>query len=202
MGRSAAKSQALALHKLYHIHRERKTHKHRQICGIVPGLGGWQKFVHAFFRVIPIWGRKKNTQTKSPQKIPGQSRETFVYVFFSLKAVAVPGVFAGVLEESSGKITGKNFPNRQMLQILGFRAPGKANLPQTLGPHCLDLVPTFRAGCFSQNRQFQPSRVFLKVIPYPQNEGLAEIERHGKCPRRSHGHFHVMFALKISKPYN
>ena len=45
--------------------------------------------------------------------------------------MAVSGVFAGVLEESSGKI-----------------APGKANPPGTLGPHCWDLVPTFRAGCF------------------------------------------------------
>ena len=35
-----------------------------------------------------------------------------------------------------------------MLQILGFRAPGKANLPRTFGRHCRDLVPTFRAGCF------------------------------------------------------
>ena len=35
-----------------------------------------------------------------------------------------------------------------MLQILGFRAPGKANLPGTFGPHCRDLVPTFCAGCF------------------------------------------------------
>ena len=68
------------------------------------------------------------------------------------KAVAVSGVFAGVLEESSGKIPGKNagkfFPTRQMLQILGFRAPGKANLPATLGPHCRDLVPTFPRGVF------------------------------------------------------
>ena len=54
--------------------------------------------------------------------------------------MAVSGVFVGVLEESSGKIPGKSlakfFPDRQMLQILGFRAPGKANLPGTLGPHC------------------------------------------------------------------
>ena len=34
-----------------------------------------------------------------------------------------------------------------MLQIPGCRAPGKANLPGTLGPHCRDLVPTYRAGC-------------------------------------------------------
>ena len=49
---------------------------------------------------------------------------------------------------NSGKIAGKIFPNHEMLQILGFRAPGKANLPGTLGPHCRDLVPTFLAGCF------------------------------------------------------
>ena len=54
----------------------------------------------------------------------------------------------GKLRENSGKIAGKFFPNREMLQILGFRAPGKANLPETLGPHCRDLVPTFRAWCF------------------------------------------------------
>ena len=35
-----------------------------------------------------------------------------------------------------------------MLQMLRFRAPGKANLPRTFGRHCRDLVPTFRAGCF------------------------------------------------------
>ena len=55
---------------------------------------------------------------------------------------------AGKFRENSGKIAGKFFPNREMLQILGFRAPGRANLPETLGPHCRDLVPTFRAGCF------------------------------------------------------
>ena len=113
------------------------------------------------------------------------------------KAVAVSGVCAGVLEESSGKIPGKLLekvariakfgshlstpalktedfskkigrfsktrkipgksrencwkiflPNREMLEILGFRAPGKANLPGTLGRHCRDLVCTFHAGCF------------------------------------------------------
>ena len=58
------------------------------------------------------------------------------------------GSSGGKFRENSGKIAGKILPNRQMLQILGFRAPGKANLPGTLGPHCRDLVPTFRAGCF------------------------------------------------------
>ena len=66
--------------------------------------------------------------------------------------MAVSGVLAGVLEESFGKVPGKLlekfFPKHEMQQMLGFRAPGKANLPGTLGPHCQDLVPTFRAGCF------------------------------------------------------
>ena len=52
------------------------------------------------------------------------------------KAVAVSGVCSGVPEENSGKVAGKLlefFPNREMLQILGFRALGKANLLETLG---------------------------------------------------------------------
>ena len=34
-----------------------------------------------------------------------------------------------------------------MLQILRFWAPGKADLPGTLGRHRLDLAPTLPAGC-------------------------------------------------------
>ena len=37
-----------------------KTHKHKQICGIVPGLGGCQKFVYVFFAGHSLW-RRKNT---------------------------------------------------------------------------------------------------------------------------------------------
>ena len=69
------------------------------------------------------------------------------------KAVAVSRICPGGPEENSGKVPGKSagkfFPNdREMLQILGFRAPGKANLPGTLGRHSWDLVCTLRAGCF------------------------------------------------------
>ena len=50
--------------------RKKKTHKHKQICGIVPGLGGYQKFVYVFFffffRVIPYGGEKTHKQN-SPQ---------------------------------------------------------------------------------------------------------------------------------------
>ena len=50
--------------------------------------------------------------------------------------MAVSGVCSGVLEANSGKIAATHFfPNREMLQILGFGAPGKANLLGTLGVH-------------------------------------------------------------------
>ena len=73
-------------------------------------------------------------------------RFSFVLLIRKLeKAVAVSGVCLGVPEENSGKvpgkIAGKYFPNREMLQILGFQAG-------TFGPHCRDLVPTFLAGGF------------------------------------------------------
>ena len=66
------------------------------------------------------------------------------------KAGCFRGLFGGS-GENSGKILGNcwNIISRiEMIQILWFRAPGKANLPGTLGRHCLDLVPTFRARCF------------------------------------------------------
>ena len=64
-------------------------------------------------------------------------------------------MFLGSVQEFCRKVPGKlrencwkNFPESRNATILGFREPGKANLPETLGPHCRDLVPTFRAGCF------------------------------------------------------
>ena len=48
-----------------------KTHKHKQICGIVPGLGGCQKLVYVFFfSGHSFWGRKKHVN-KIPPKNPG-----------------------------------------------------------------------------------------------------------------------------------
>ena len=75
----------------------------------------------------------------------------------------------GKLRESPGKIAGKFFPNREMLQVLGFRAPGKANLPGTLKVDTAwTLSPPSVRGVF-WNRQFQPSREFFwlttKVCP-------------------------------------
>ena len=57
--------------------RERKTHKHNQICEIVPGLGGWRKSIYVLFWGHCLWGRK-NTYTKSPPK----SRENQVNCLF------------------------------------------------------------------------------------------------------------------------
>ena len=69
----------------------------------------------------------------------------------SRKLWLFPGTFWGFPRKTPGKSRDncwKTFPNCDMLQILGFGAPGKANLPGTLGRHCQDLVPTFRAGRF------------------------------------------------------
>ena len=76
------------------------------------------------------------------------------------------GSSGGKSRENSGKIAGKFFLNRQMLQILRFEAPGKANLPGTLGPHCRDLVPTFRAGCFLKSTvpAFSSFSAFLLTV--------------------------------------
>ena len=57
----------------------RNAHKHKQIWGILPGLGGCPKFVYVFWG-HSIWGEKHTS--KIPPKVPGQSREKFVYVFF------------------------------------------------------------------------------------------------------------------------
>ena len=101
-----------------------------------------------------------------PVKSPGQTRgrpktnrtkKNYVYVPFSFRNSRRLWLFPGSVQEFWGKVPGrlrencwKIFPNREMLQILRFRAPGKANLPETLGPR----------GVF-WNRQFQPSQVFL-----------------------------------------
>ena len=56
--------------------RKRKTHEHKQICGIV--LLNWvgaKNLFMCFYRVIPFGGEKHIN--KSPPKIPGPSRENF-----------------------------------------------------------------------------------------------------------------------------
>ena len=77
------------------------------------------------------------------------------------KAVAVSGVFAGVLEESSGKVPG-NFSRIAKcckFQDFGHRERQTCREPWVHTAGTLSL-PSVR-GVF-RNRQFQPSRVFLK----------------------------------------
>ena len=57
---------------------KKKTHKHKQICGIVPGLGGCQNFVYVFFSGHSLWGRKKHIN-----KIPTKSRDNPVKILFT-----------------------------------------------------------------------------------------------------------------------
>ena len=59
----------------------KKTHKHKQICGIVPGLGGWQHFVYVFFRVIPYGGEKTHKQNSPPEILDNPVRFLCVFVF-------------------------------------------------------------------------------------------------------------------------
>ena len=54
---------------------------HKQICGIVPGLGGCQNFVYVFFSGHSLWGRKTHKQSP-PKNNLGESHDIFVYVFF------------------------------------------------------------------------------------------------------------------------
>ena len=70
------------------VHQEKK-HKHKQVCGIVPGLGGWQKLVYVFFLVIPYGGEKTHKQNPPP-RIPGRSTGSFVYVFFLYMFLSAP----------------------------------------------------------------------------------------------------------------
>ena len=63
------------------IVRQKRTHGHKSIWVIVPGLGGWQKSVYGCLGSF-LKG-EKNTQSKFSQ-FPGQSRENLVlcFVFF------------------------------------------------------------------------------------------------------------------------
>ena len=45
---------------------EKKVHKNKQICGIVPGLEGWQEYVY----MLSFWGRRHINQ------IPPKSRDS------------------------------------------------------------------------------------------------------------------------------
>ena len=62
--------------------RERKTHKHKQIRGIVPGLGGCQNFVYVFFSGHSLWGRKTHKQSPSKKSRDNPLKILFTCFFF------------------------------------------------------------------------------------------------------------------------
>ena len=97
-------------------------------------------------------------------------------------------LFLGSLREFCRKVPGKFrencwkiFPeSHQMQQIPGLRAPGKANLPGTLGPHCRNLVATFRAGCFLKSTVPAFSSSFWKIKRNNGNNRSSRINDGGK----------------------
>ena len=75
------------------IGQGKKAHKLKQICGIVLGLDGCQEFVYVFFRGHSFYeGGEKKRISKIPPKIPGQSRDMFVFLcfFFVVSLFALP----------------------------------------------------------------------------------------------------------------
>ena len=65
----------------HQVQGKNKTHKNKQICGIVWGLGGCQKVVYVFFfRVIPYGGEKKHINKIPPP--PPKSRDNPVKIMF------------------------------------------------------------------------------------------------------------------------
>ena len=61
--------------------RKRKKHVNINKCGRLSGTGWVPKScLCVLFEVIPCGGER--THKQNPQKIPGQSQENFVYVFF------------------------------------------------------------------------------------------------------------------------
>ena len=87
LGSCVAKAQG-PLNRWVSNSGKEKTHKHKQICGIVPGLGGYQKFVYVFFRVIP-YGAEKTHKQNSPQN-PGTIPWKFCLRVFSLCVFSLP----------------------------------------------------------------------------------------------------------------
>ena len=72
-----------------------KTHKHKQICGIVPDWGGGKTLLMCFYRVIPYGGNKippPPNQDKNPRTILRKFCScVFLFVFWLLIDTAAKG---------------------------------------------------------------------------------------------------------------
>ena len=72
------------------IYQGKKKHINiNKFAGLSRDWVGAKKLFMCFFRVIPYGGGGKRIN-KIPPKIPGQSRENFVYVFCSLCVFFAP----------------------------------------------------------------------------------------------------------------
>ena len=99
------------------------------------------------------------------------------------KAVAVCGMRSGVPEENSGKvagkIAGKFFLNRGMRHFLGFQAPGKANLPGTLGRQCPGRCPHLPCGVFCEINSYSLLEFFWARPIFPVSFSRGKIACRG-----------------------
>ena len=72
-----------------------KTHKHKQICRIVPGLGGRQNLFMCFFwGAVTLWGRKTHKQNSPPNTgtIPWKlCWRVFFFMCFFRSVKKIPG---------------------------------------------------------------------------------------------------------------
>ena len=112
----------------------------------------------------------------------------------------------GKVRESPGKIAGKCFPNREMLQILGFWAPGKANLPGTLGRHCPGPCTHLPGGVFFEIDSSSLLECFLGRTPSTAGTFRKKFRKNsGKTPETLSERF-LEFPSRVRlgcpKPYN
>ena len=167
--------------------RERKTHKHKQICGIVPELGGCQTFVYVFFFHIPCGGEKHIN--KIPPPSPGTTRKCLFmcfcpYVFFSFAPTIFLSPTTDIRPETkfSRNVPGEVYPQSDAHQASGsgcletrsFHTPTRLHLKDALSKRAYKqslrnsqdlLVANRLSACpiFSHEKQGTVVNLFVKV---------------------------------------
>ena len=142
--------------------RERKKHINiNKFAGLSRDWGGAKKLFMCFFRVIPYGGEKHIN--KIPPKIPGQSREKFVYVFFSLC------VFFSLPKQGSAS---RGFALRSVLPLAP--SPSSAQVAGSLDVNMPSLASSHKAALHAwspglssiHSSQKMLHTVEFKIIPY------------------------------------
>ena len=78
--KNSAEQTAMRTKLFKHISGKEKTHKHKQICGIVPGVGA--NFLFIFFGSF-LMGEKKH-KNKIPPPNPGTTPVKILFAYFFL----------------------------------------------------------------------------------------------------------------------